>query len=491
MAKLFLCTTGTSVAGGVDKTDKQAIQNRIAELTQHAEDQLEAVKAVCAEIKSLSALNASGEDKVVLLHTDTADGQVCAEIVQELVVKAFASEVVLEKIESLQVLDPESFRQGGIPNLFKALDRARNGWQENDVVLNCTGGFKGVVPYIALYGLLNKISTVYIFQFSNSLITLPPLPVSFDYDFLQRALPALEMIDQNTAISEKDLFSNIENFQYAEKDEFLVLVEKVGQNYTMSPFSLMLWETLKQQEGNVFISPNAMEEYNKSTGDVRRMFNAYLDKVKNPLWRKEKRHSFSGTDLEVYKMGSVSERLAGIIHGNEVFVCELFQHDEYERKLAKCQKGNYDLSSFQAFLPEEDLCEEHSLTSYEEMEEAKRKTEATFSDLKSQIEKFKNQLNDKSQQLHRKSQAMDKAQKQIRNLESNLAIEKAKVVKLNEKIKNLEETIQDAESEPVHEQERETPNTDNEQIQKLLRGNQNAEAEIQRLIKQLNQQAQH
>jgi CRISPR/Cas system-associated protein Csm6 len=50
----------------------------------------------------------------------------------------------------------------------------------HQIILNATGCFKSVVPYLTLRGLLYRLNVVYIFEQSNALLTLPPAPIHFD-----------------------------------------------------------------------------------------------------------------------------------------------------------------------------------------------------------------------------------------------------------------------------------------------------------------------
>ena len=97
--------------------------------------------------------------------------------------------VQLHEIPGLQVTDHDRFRREGIDNLFKILDdisKPRLDRGQHDVWLNVTGGFKSVVPYVTLFGLLYRLPVVYIFERSNTLITLPPAAINFDFERLAR-----------------------------------------------------------------------------------------------------------------------------------------------------------------------------------------------------------------------------------------------------------------------------------------------------------------
>jgi len=65
-------------------------------------------------------------------------------------------------------------------------------------VINPTGGFKGVVPYLTLIGMIEPdIEMSYIYERSAELITLGRIPLQFDFDVLESAYPALKKCDED------------------------------------------------------------------------------------------------------------------------------------------------------------------------------------------------------------------------------------------------------------------------------------------------------
>lgn len=115
-------------------------------------------------------------DKIVLLHSDTVDGKLCAEV-NEIVLKSniagrvICGNVEIKKIDGLQVDDPEKFLNPGLKNLETAIKSYSGGTQ--DYYLNVTGGFKGVLPYAALLAWDNLMTVVYLFERSTGIIVIP------------------------------------------------------------------------------------------------------------------------------------------------------------------------------------------------------------------------------------------------------------------------------------------------------------------------------
>jgi hypothetical protein len=104
------------------------------------------------------------------------------------------------------------------------------------------------------------------------------------------------------------------------------------------------------------LSPSARRKLESATGLDRHLMSYWLDRVRSATWRAKKRHTFHGTDLEVFKPGDTSYRLAGWIERNGnteiVYIAELYSdHDHYERELPGRFRSHYDRREFQRFDP--------------------------------------------------------------------------------------------------------------------------------------------
>ena len=95
----------------------------------------------------------------------------------------------------------------------------------HEIIMNPTGGFKGVLPFLTTLGMLYGKKTVYIFEFSESLIILPPLPFSFDLNFFDRVRPALEYLNKEIAVDEELYLSKVVNYTPSERDLFMSFTE--------------------------------------------------------------------------------------------------------------------------------------------------------------------------------------------------------------------------------------------------------------------------
>lgn len=343
--KTILCTSGTSIAHGTAwNGDASAYRKAIREKLSQPPGGQEFLHWASAEINSLARLELETHDELFLLHSETGDGRVCAEETARLLEKHLGRQAELHQIVGLQVDDAGRFRHEGIQNLFATLDRLHQRY--GDSVLNVTGGFKSVVPYMTLYGQLHRIPVVYVFEQSNQLITLPPVPVNYDWERLSQAGDALHWLVQEGVGREQEFFSKIPGVSYEEREWFRSLLEQDGNEVTLSAFGLLLVHALEQQEAQVLLSPKARQDHQASSGKVREQFDHLLDRVGDPIWRHQHRHAFS-SELSIFKPGNTSKRMGAFLRGERVYVARLWSsHDQYEREAPAERIVDYPTSKF-------------------------------------------------------------------------------------------------------------------------------------------------
>jgi len=335
--RTIICSTGTSIAKGLKYHDsveayRRQIQERVRILRPPDEDgpasRDDFRREVSAEINSLQALGAMRDDGVQLLHTDTPDGEVCAQEVARLVEEEFAATAKLRKITGLQVTNAQRFRREGVKNLFGELARIQRD-SGGEVLLCVTGGFKSVVPYLTLFGLLNRIPVAYLFEGSRELINLPAAPITYDYERVKQALDPLRCLEESGEMTSDQFWKQL-GVDYGEREDFECLVEYEGNQVLPSAFGFLLLGAGTQTD-TVLLSPRAQKVYEESKGLIRDQYNLLLGKISTQQQRQIHLHRFITTDLFVYKPGRSPVRAAYFMKGREVRICSLAQHNEYER----------------------------------------------------------------------------------------------------------------------------------------------------------------
>jgi putative CRISPR-associated protein (TIGR02619 family) len=138
---------------------------------------------------------------VYLLATDTILSRLAAEIICEVLNKnhpgiaTFEPEYGKGIIEGLTVKPKEkgdpNFFDKGLMNLVERvnqlIDQAKK--DKGDVVLNISGGYKGVIPVMTIIGQLEGVPLIYQYEDSDSLVKIGGLPVNFDMSLVYSFYP--------------------------------------------------------------------------------------------------------------------------------------------------------------------------------------------------------------------------------------------------------------------------------------------------------------
>jgi len=359
MNRIIISTTGTSVANGVDfqllATDTKAagvaIDGRLVGHREKFPDVKELRRKMSAEINTLSALDTCDNDVLYFLHSDTHDGLLCAAKVAELAETEFRCACELKTIPWLQATNAVTFRRQGVQNLFQILDEIRLKHPNCEIVLSATGGFKSMVAYLTLYGLIYRQTVCYIFERSDQLIEFLPAPISFDYDRLKRAENAIATLREQTIMSRDSFFKLIPGLAFDEREWFESLVEQDGDDVALSAFGQLFVHQLEQQQSMIGLSASALAALDRFDGSVRRRIDSFLCRLQDPLWRLSHQHAFTGTDLTVWKIPHTAYRIAGFEIPNRVQVAELYvDHDLYERELPRRKVADYGSADFKNWI---------------------------------------------------------------------------------------------------------------------------------------------
>ncbi len=114
-----------------------------------------------------------------LIHTDTYQGQIAAELLRDWGATRGINLTPIQ-IDDLNTASIEEFRMG-INNLVDWCVGALPGYraQGYDVIFNLVGGFKSLQGYMQTLGMFYADETIYIFETGSELLSIPRLPVDF------------------------------------------------------------------------------------------------------------------------------------------------------------------------------------------------------------------------------------------------------------------------------------------------------------------------
>lgn len=192
------------------------------------------------------------EAEVRLISTDTVLSRFAAELIKEYLENEHKMIVHFEKekdvIKELQVMYADKFEQEGLMNLIDRFNTICSK-EGNDSILNITGGFKAVIPYLTFYAQLNGIPIYYVFEESQELIQIPYFPVNFDFDVIEREWMAFDLCKKSEAKNRtindfKQKLIDIRSY-----DEFIYekkLIKEKGESVEFTVIGKLLYDAMKR-----------------------------------------------------------------------------------------------------------------------------------------------------------------------------------------------------------------------------------------------------
>lgn len=200
-----------------------------------------------AEITSLQKIkeaNPKEQDfQVQFLLTDTAEAQFSTILLQDFLQneKLYNKESLkkVHKIKGLQVDNFKEFEEVGLLNLINKVNELKQEFDNRNkkgkldkIILNLTGGYKGMIPFLTLFGQLYNIEINYIYEMSNEIIKFPQLPIQFDwfkaesyYNYLdEKSIKDFSFDENNTTLKEL-----VDNYLIQVNNENFYTITAVGK----------------------------------------------------------------------------------------------------------------------------------------------------------------------------------------------------------------------------------------------------------------------
>ena len=238
---------------------------------------LKTVSEASAEINSLLKI-AQPHEEIVLLYTNTPEGEMCAVEVQRYLENQKWSHVRLRKLPLEK--NEAQFEHHGLRELVNILvDEISKGQQLNqEVIINATGGFKAEIAYTTMVGMIFEVPVKYIYQDFKQPITFPALPVSWNIDLLLEYENFFAWLDEEPR-KQLEVERRLKAVPELERDRIIALLltpDSEGCIY-LSPAGEILWRRVNQQReiGESLGEPSA------STVSVENKIANSLDEVKH------------------------------------------------------------------------------------------------------------------------------------------------------------------------------------------------------------------
>jgi putative CRISPR-associated protein (TIGR02619 family) len=206
--RTYIVSIGTSVITNYKRKYQYKASFDIDEVVEHLRKAFEQkrLEETSAEIKTLIKAGLASEDRVYLLSSDTEDGIIATHIIKNFLQGVLNNKNIIDySIKGLQVDNSKDFREKGIKNLLSLIQKIKIQDNPSDFYIVISGGFKAVVPYLTVAGMLYDITVLYIFESTDELIELPPIPIEFNFSFIDSIEDMLLRMDTDGFLK-KDYF---------------------------------------------------------------------------------------------------------------------------------------------------------------------------------------------------------------------------------------------------------------------------------------------
>ena len=262
----FLSTSANNLENEYSK-DEIARLNNIAEekrnfLSQERDENK--IRGISAELNGLIGYhrknnNLKSEKNIhFLIHSDTYQGELAAQIIQDWG-NNNGYDMSICKIPDLNTHDLESFRMG-INNLVYWCENTIPEYRTRKykVVFNLVGGFKILQGYMQTLGMFYADESVYIFEGSDEILSIPRLPIDFLESFKT-------MLKKNIGLVRALQWSNLKLSDCSEIHE--TMLDIVEGKCTLSTWGqLMLYRTQEDIYSEKLLpSPSRLIKYSDKT----------------------------------------------------------------------------------------------------------------------------------------------------------------------------------------------------------------------------------
>lgn len=324
-----------------------------------AKNAAEIIRRASAELNSLSRILVTPRtrsDQLHFLATSTPDGALAARVICDFSREYFQVETAaVHLIDGLQVHDGDSFQRDGIRNLiakiYDIFHGAPNGTYTR--VINPTGGFKGVVPYLTLVGMIESgVQLSYIYEQSPVLITLGRVPLQFNFEALQSAYPALKACSEDFVDERKlmELLSLPSDKRLPDHPAWSLFDQTTQEGtiyFSVNGLGQIVLEHFRALDRTpIYLSRQVAQRFDSLDATQQKRFKDYFERLRDPAWIDSHRHDAyanAGNAIPI-KPGNVNERLF-IYHQEDgaILVAELAFHrpdGSYDREPKR--RNDYD-----------------------------------------------------------------------------------------------------------------------------------------------------
>jgi len=305
---------------GITKKDKQWVFDDEV-LNEYASAEIESILAIQREVREAV--------EVYLLATDTVLSLLAAELIKNWFQNHNNNQINVrfnhsqDVIRSLQIEDAKLFKDGLVNLNTRFYQIAQNlilAEQFDSVIINVTGGYKGIIPYLTILGQINKSPIKYIFENTGVLITIPQIPIQLNEELFEKYWEDLARL-------ESDILKKHEHYHLISDLEGCFDID--GDDFAFNYLGDALWSRYKSKFFIFYITDDVWEQI-QSKQEIKSV-------IEEKFCIKQMRDNKTGPKLThktVYDDGNNSIRIFYFEKNKMLFIYKVFgngQYDDYER----------------------------------------------------------------------------------------------------------------------------------------------------------------
>lgn len=281
----------------------------------------ENLNGISAEIQSLTKLQKERKEEleVCLITTDTVASNLAAEIIKEYFEKQENYIMKqIERIESLQVKKRSLFVREGFPNLINSINSISKGYFEN-LIMNITGGYKGIIPFLTIFASIYKVELVYIYEESSEIISIPKLPIEIDKVFIKENLEFLAKLKSGVDNYHQIKQNYYNDFTSLEKKGFVESADNIAY---LSPIGEIFYDKFLENLFSFFCPDETWIKINKQNDILRILKTKFSDKSLRKSKSEQKK------DHLVFDDGNNNNRIYYFDNNDCIFIYKTFENEE-------------------------------------------------------------------------------------------------------------------------------------------------------------------
>ncbi|MDY6991414.1 MAG: hypothetical protein SVR94_02245, partial [Pseudomonadota bacterium] len=184
----------------------------------------------------------------------------------------------------------------------------------DNAVINITGGYKAMIPYLTILGQVNKVPVRYIFEDTDTLIEIPLLPLTIDNSLFEKYEREFYLIEEETSLNKQN------HYQFVEEAASCLEIDDTG--VTLNSLGLVLWDKYKSRYFFFYASDDVWKEI-QSQEDIKRI-------LKTKFGDKDSRQNKTEIKGEhfVYDDGDNNNRIYYFDEQGTVYIYKTFQSEE-------------------------------------------------------------------------------------------------------------------------------------------------------------------